>query len=184
MAMDFSVRESSIIKDLYIIDVNSFDDERGSIWSIYNSDFFEQLGLPKLNFKLDKFTTYSKNVLRGIHGDDKSWKLVTCPYGEIIQVVVDCRKTSPSYLKYEKFIINKDHKKAILIPPSCGNAAYAPQDSLYYYKWAYTGEYADANAQFTFAWNDPRIGIDWGVSEPILSQRDIDATINDHTKGH
>ena len=45
------------------------------------------------------------------------------------------------------------------------------------------GEYVDAKDQFTFAWNDPRIGIDWPTQNPILSERDIDATINDHTKG-
>lgn len=185
MAMDFSVRESSLIKDLYIIDVNSFDDERGSIWTIYNSDIVHDLGLPRLDFKLDKFTISHKNVLRGIHGDDKTWKLVTCAFGEILQVVVDCRKYSPSYLKYEKFLINKDNRKVILIPPSCGNGVHVRSDeALYYYKQAFDGEYTDADGQFTFAWNDPRIGIEWGVSNPVLSARDIDATINDHTKGH
>lgn len=82
--------------------------------------------------------------------------------GEVHQVVVDCRKNSPTYLKYERFIINENNRKLILIPPYFGNAQYvsSKSDALYYYKWAYKGEYIDAKAQFTYAWNDERIGID------------------------
>ncbi|PCM57458.1 dTDP-4-dehydrorhamnose 3,5-epimerase, partial [Campylobacter sp. BCW_8712] len=111
--------------------------------------------------------------------------LVTCVYGEVHQIVVDCRKDSPTYLKWEKFIINKNDRKLILIPPCFGNAQYVSSkcDALYFYKWAYKGEYVDAKDQFTFAWNDKRINIDWPTNTPILSDRDIDATINDHTKG-
>ena len=45
--------------------------------------------------------------------------------------------------------------------------------ALYFYKWAYEGEYVDANDQFTYAWNDERVGIDWGMITPILSERDM-----------
>ena len=57
------------------------------------------------------------------------------------------------------------------------------QNVILCYKLAYDGEYMDAKDQFTFAWNDPRIGIDWGVENPILSNRDIEAMTQDHTKG-
>ena len=173
MAIEFKIEESKVLKGVYVIEPNSFKDLRGEIWSAFSK---EQLGnLCPLEFVLDKFTFSHFNVLRGIHGDHKSWKLVTCAFGEILQVAVDCREDSPTYLKYESWNISAQDKKLILLPPNMGNAVYVKSKggALYYYKWAYEGEYVDAHSQFTYAWNDQRIGIDWGVTDPILSERDI-----------
>ena len=106
MAIEFDIQESKKLKGVYIITPSKFQDLRGEIWSAYSSDALLKLLPNGLNFVLDKFTLSKPNVLRGIHGDHKSWKLVTCVTGEIHQVVVDCRKDSPTYLQYEKFIIN------------------------------------------------------------------------------
>ncbi|WP_300950138.1 dTDP-4-dehydrorhamnose 3,5-epimerase family protein, partial [Helicobacter rodentium] len=152
---------------------NKFSDLRGEIWTAFTK---EQLGhLCPLDFVLDKFTFSHFNVLRGIHGDHKSWKLVTCVYGEIQQVVVDCRKNSPTYLRWESWNISPHNPMLILMPPNMGNAQYVKSQggALYFYKWAYEGEYVDANDQFTYAWNDERVGIDWGMITPILSERDM-----------
>jgi dTDP-4-dehydrorhamnose 3,5-epimerase len=112
-------------------------------------------------------------VLRGIHGDEQSWKLVTCVYGEIHQVVIDCREDSPTYLKWEKFIINKNNQLSILIPPNMGNSYFVTSEvSVYHYKLAYNGDYIDAEKQFTIKWNDPRLNIDWPNRHPILQDRD------------
>ena len=108
--------------------------------------------------------------MRGIHGDVKTYKLVTCVYGEVHQVVVDCRKDSQTYLKWEKFIINENNQQIILIPPNMGNSYYVSSNhAVYYYKLAYDGEYLDAQDQFTYAWNDEKIGINWPTTKPILS---------------
>ena len=62
----------------------------------------------------------------------------------------------------------------ILVPAGFGNAHYVGSSSaVYYYKCAYLGQYTDADEQFTYAWNDPRIGIEWPTTNPILSERDI-----------
>ena len=173
MAIEFEIQESKILKGVYVVKPNKFKDLRGEIWTAFAQ---ESLGnLCPLNFVLDKFTFSHFNVLRGIHGDHKSWKLVTCVYGEILQVVVDCRKDSPTYLKWESWEISPQNQKLILLPPNMGNAQYvkSKEGALYYYKWAYEGEYVDADSQFTYAWNDERIGVDWETTNPILSQRDI-----------
>ncbi|MDL0089338.1 dTDP-4-dehydrorhamnose 3,5-epimerase family protein [Campylobacter gastrosuis] len=185
MAIEFDIQESKTLKGVYIITPSKFQDLRGEIWSAYSSDIIDKLLPNGLKFVLDKFTLSKPNVLRGIHGDDKSYKLVTCVTGEIHAVVVDCRKDSPTYLKWEKFIINQDNQKLILIPPRMGNAQYVSSkcESMYYYKWAFNGQYPDANEQFTFAWNDPKIAIEWPTNTPILSDRDISAMTQDHTKG-
>lgn len=174
MSFNFVVEESNLIKGVYIIKPNKFTDLRGDIWTAFEDERLSYL-LPKgIKFKHDKFINSHYNVLRGIHGDVKTYKLVTCVYGEVHQVVVDCRKESETYLKWQKFIINKDNQQLILLPPNMGNSHYvSSKDAVYYYKLAYEGDYLDADEQFTYAWNDPRIGIDWPTNEPILSDRDI-----------
>ena len=126
-----------------------------------------------LFFKHDKFSSSMNNVLRGIHGDNKSWKLVTCVHGEIQQVVVDLRKDSPSFKQWQSFDINKNKQQLILIPPMMGNAYYVKStEAVYHYKLAYSGDYIDAEEQFTVNWNDKSIDIKWASENPILSDRD------------
>ncbi|EJD4395077.1 dTDP-4-dehydrorhamnose 3,5-epimerase family protein [Campylobacter jejuni] len=179
MAIEFDIQESKILKGVYIITPNKFRDLRGEIWTAFTDEYLSKLVPDGIKFKHDKFINSHFNVLRGIHGDVKTYKLVTCVYGEVHQVVVDCRKDSPTYLKWEKFIISYKNQQLILLPPNMGNAHYVSSESaVYYYKCAYLGEYMDAHDQFTYAWNDERIGIDWPTNSPILSERDILATKN------
>ncbi|NDJ26759.1 dTDP-4-dehydrorhamnose 3,5-epimerase [Campylobacter sp. MIT 12-8780] len=176
MAIEFNIKQSTKLQGVYIITPNISSDLRGNIYTSFLKDEIDKL-LPKgLFFKHDKFSLSRQNVLRGIHGDTKSYKFVSCVYGEILQVVVDCRKESPSYLQYEKFIINQNEQKFILIPPHMGNAYYVKsKEALYHYKLAYEGEYFDAPDQFSLAYDDNRIGIDWDLNnqKPILSNRDL-----------
>lgn len=174
MAITFDIQESNHLKGVYIITPNKFRDLRGEIWTIFTDNDIGKLIPSNIKFKHDKIITSCHNVLRGIHGDIKTYKLVTCVFGEVHQVVVDCRKDSETYLKWEKFIINQDNQKIILIPPKMGNSYYvSSENAVYYYKLAYDGEYLDADDQFTYAWNDKQIGIDWPTQNPILSERDI-----------
>ena len=114
-----------------------------------------------------------KNVLRGIHGDNKSWKLVTCIFGTIDQVIVDCRQDSPTFYEWEKYEISSDRRLLVLLPPGMGNAYYVKSETaLYHYKLAYRGSYFDADRQFSLKWNDPKINIDWPTKSPLLSGRD------------
>lgn len=172
--MEFNIQQSQKLQGLFIITPSISSDLRGNIWTSFYQQEIEKLLPNNLCFKHDKFSQSRQNVLRGIHGDTKSWKYVTCVYGSILQVVVDCRKESKTYLQYEKFIINKESQKLLLIPPNMGNAYYVlSHEAVYHYKYAYSGEYAEVNEQFTYAWNDERIAIDWGIKNPILSERDI-----------
>jgi len=111
--------------------------------------------------------------LRGIHGDHKSWKFVSCVSGYIFQVAVDMRKNSETFLEWEAFNLGGSNREMILLPPGVGNAFYVTSDNAtYHYKLAYDGDYADVDDQFTVAWNDPRINIVWPTTDPILSERD------------
>jgi len=71
------------LKEVKYFKINTFKDFRGQIWTFWQKKYFKNI-----NFNLDKFTSSKKNVLRGFHGDKKSWRLVTCVKGEILNVIV------------------------------------------------------------------------------------------------
>jgi dTDP-4-dehydrorhamnose 3,5-epimerase len=88
-------------------------------------------------------------------------------------VVVDLRENSPTYQKWQSFIINKDNQQLILIPPNMGNAYYVNSlEAVYHYKLAYDGNYIDADEQFSVKWDNKDIGIKWMSDLPFLSKRD------------
>jgi dTDP-4-dehydrorhamnose 3,5-epimerase len=158
-----------IFPEVKIFQPDVHTDFRGDLWTIWNKDKFE----PQLDFNHDKVSTSRKHVLRGIHGDNKSWKLITCLYGEMYFVVVDNRPESPNYLKWDSLILDNKTRKSVLVPPQFGNAFLVlSEDSLFHYKWAYPGVYPDVEDQFTLKWNDSRLNIDWPISNPMLQKRD------------
>jgi dTDP-4-dehydrorhamnose 3,5-epimerase len=146
---------------------DAFTDYRGDLYTIWKDDEFD------LNFNHDKVSTSRKHVLRGIHGDNKSWKLVTCLYGEIYFVIVDNRESSDTFLQWESMMLTDRNRRQVLIPPGVGNGFLVMSHrSVFHYKWSYEGEYADVDQQFTIKWNDPIVGVDWPIDNPILSKRD------------
>ena len=173
MAIEFNTVKSKKIKDVKIISSSAYEDSRGSMWTSYTSKEVDSLLPNNLRFNHDKFSVSKENVIRGIHGDNKSWKLASCVAGSILQVVVDMRENSDTFLQWEGFDLGFDNRQMILIPPGLGNAFYVQsKQATYHYKLAYEGAYADADEQFTVAWNDPRINIVWPTLDPILSNRD------------
>ena len=173
MAIEFKVDESKKIKGLFVIEPTVNEDIRGNIWTSFIKKEIESLIPSNISFIHDKFSESKQNVLRGIHGDNKSWKLVTCIFGAIDQVIVDCRQDSPTFYEWEKYEISSDRRLLVLLPPGMGNAYYVKsKTALYHYKLAYKGNYFDADEQFSLKWNDPKINIDWVSSSPLLSERD------------
>ena len=157
---------------IYKIKINknkSFKDYRGFYWTSWRKNFFE-----KIKFKHDKFSLSKKNVLRGLHGDNKTWKLVSCPFGKFLLVVVDCQKKSKNYLKWNSWILSHENGLQILIPPNFANGHLCLSDKcLFHYKLSYRGDYLDAKDQFSIKWNDPKLKIKCGIKRPILSKRGV-----------
>jgi len=170
---EFKIQQSSIIRDVIIITPSMFWDARGNIYSSFNQDLYEKHLSKQLEFKHDKFALSHNNVLRGLHGDNKTWKLVSCVYGEIYEVVVDMRPNSPTYMKWDSFTLKADEYVQVLIPPNFVNGYYVKSEkAVFHYKLAYDGEYVDAEEQMTFLWNDKKFGIEWPCENPILQKRD------------
>jgi len=156
------------LKEIKYFKPTTFKDFRGLIWTSWEKNFFKNL-----DFNLDKFTLSKKNVLRGFHGDNKSWKLVTCLKGEILSTFVDYREESKNYLKYTSIRMNEKNKISVLIPPKFLNSWLCiSKDCLYYYKYSFRGKYNDVNDQISVKWNDPKINFNWPIKKPILSARD------------
>ena len=155
------------IKDVKIFTPDVYTDFRGDLWTLWKD------GDHELKFNHDKVSTSRKNVIRGIHGDQKSWKLITCLYGEMYFVVVDNRKDSTTYKQWDWVILDDKKRKQVLIPPEVGNGFLVLSDqSVFHYKWSYPGEYPDVDDQFTIKWNDPEYNIHWPIDKPILQFRD------------
>ena len=156
-----------IFPEVYINQPSSFEDFRGELFTSYKKGDYN------LDFNHDKVSISKKNVLRGLHGDSKSFKLITCLAGEVLLVVVDNRPESKNYLKWDSIILTSKNRKQVLVPPMFANGHLILSDeATFFYKWSYQGEYPDVNDQFTLKWNDPKIGIHWPISNPILSKRD------------
>ncbi len=174
MDSNFIIERSKEIDGVIIFKTSSFSDDRGNIWTSYLKNEIEKFLPDDITFNHDKFSRSKNNVLRGIHGDNKSWKLVTCIYGEIQQVVLDCKIGSNTYGKHQSFLLNENKFTSILIPPSYGNAYHViSNEAIYHYKIAYIGSYYDVEDQFTIKWDDPKFSIDWKFkNKPILSNRD------------
>lgn len=179
MSFEFEIIDSKKIEGVKIIKPSVAEDSRGTIWTSFLKEDLDSL-LPKdLSFNHDKFSESKRNVLRGIHGDDKTWKLVTSVFGEIYQVVVDCRNKSSTFSNWEAFDIKKGQQISVLVPPGVGNAFYVNSTSaVYHYKLAYLESYNDINEQFTIPWDDPRFDIEWPSIKPILSERDSFKSFN------
>ena len=146
----------------------TFKDDRGYYWTSW-----KKLTTNRIKFNHDKFSLSKKNVLRGLHGDNKTWKLVSCVYGKFLLVVVNCEKKSKGFLKWKKWVLSHQNGIQILIPPNHANGHLCLSEKcLFHYKLSYKGKYTVAKQQFSIKWNDPKLNIDWHIKKPILSNRD------------
>lgn len=175
---DFHFYNGSVLPNVKIVQPSTYHEYRGSITTTYHSDYYDRL-LPAnerndgLHFKHDRYSKSKKNVLRGLHYDDKTWKLVSCIHGKIYLVVLDVRPKQPNYGKWESFIISPETNTQVLIPPMFANGHFVMEDdSIFHYKMAYKGEYNDVDSQQTIVFNDKQFNIDWPIENPIVSKRD------------
>ena len=162
------IRSDKKLREIKYFKINTFNDLRGQIWTFWEKKYFRNI-----DFNLDKFTVSKKNVLRGFHGDTKSYKLVSCIKGKVLNVVVDYRKHSKNYLRYSSFVLNDKNKISILIPPMFLNSWLClSKDCIYSYEYSFKGDYNDASNQISIKWDDKRINYNWPIKKPILSIRD------------
>lgn len=146
-----------------------FEDFRGIYVEIYNEKLCSNAGI-NVKFVQDDISTSSKHVLRGIHGDAETWKLVSCLYGKFYLVVINWDNNSSQFKQWESFTLSDQNRLQVLIPPKFGNGHLVlSEQAIFHYKQS---AYYNRAGQFTLFWNDPQLNIWWPVKNPILSQRD------------
>ena len=166
------IKERTTLKDVVLIKPGVFEDHRGTYVETYNMKDYNKNGLMQV-FVRDDISTSTKHVLRGIHYDNKTWKLIDCMYGKIYFLVIDMRKESPEYLKWEAFNLTSANRHQVLVPPGYGNGHLVLSDEcIFHYKMS---EYYDAPNEKCLRWDDPKANIFWPVKNPILSFKDSNA---------
>lgn len=164
------VHETSLPGVLKIIRP-TFEDHRGIYTEEYNDQEYFNAGI-QIKWVSKTSSLSQQNTLRGLHGDSKTWKLVTSLFGEIFLVVLNYDQSSVYYGKYESFTLTPQNGIQILIPPmyANGHLILSPAGGLFSYSQS---EYYDGLNQFTIMWNDSRFNISWPVTENlIMSDRD------------
>lgn len=165
----FEVRDSQLSGVKLLTPATNFEDFRGSYVELYNRRLFQVAGLEQ-DFIQDDISTSSRHVLRGIHGDDKTWKLISCLHGSFYLVVVNNDATSDQYRQWQGFTLSDRNRIQVLVPPKFGNGHVVLTDTaIFHYKQ--TSDY-DRESQFTIVWDDPQFAVWWPISSPILSRRD------------
>ena len=157
------------LEGVMLIELDPFKDNRGEYIETYNENLYKENGID-IDFIQDDISVSKKNVLRGIHGDQDTWKLISCLHGEFMLVVVNNDEKSPQFKKWTSFVLSdKDHKQ-VLVPPKFGNGHLVLSDkAVFHYKQS---TYYNPEGQFTIKWDDPDLKIKWPIKNPILSKRD------------
>jgi len=161
--------EQTKLEGVLLIHLDSFEDHRGEYVETYNEKAYKEAGID-VKFVQDDYSMSTKHVLRGIHGDLETWKLISCPLGKIYLVVVNCDETAPQFRKWESFVLSERNKRQVLVPAKFGVAHLVlGERAIFQYKQS---TYYNRAKQFTLLWSDPELDIWWPVRNPILSRRD------------
>lgn len=163
------VTKTKLDEVLLIKPPTDFKDFRGEYVETYNEKLYNEAGI-KVKFIQDDISVSSHHVLRGIHGDDVTYKLISCLYGKFYLVVVNWDEGSPQYRRWDSFELSDENRLQVLIPPKFGNGhVVLSKLAIFHYK---QNTYYDRSRQFTILWNDPALKISWPVKNPVLSKRD------------
>ena len=161
------------IEGLLIITPNVFKDSRGSFFESWNSDQFKQIGITDV-FDQDNQSISSKNVLRGLHFQNPPYaqsKLVRVVRGSVLDVAVDLRKNSPTYGMHHSVILSEENNKLFYIPKGFAHGFLSLEDNtVFCYKCS--GKY-NKSSEESLMWNDMDLKIDWRISNPIVSEKDL-----------
>jgi len=161
------------LKGVLVLQPKVFEDARGYFFESYNANLFKQAGLD-LNFVQDNQSLSQRGVLRGLHFQNSPWaqgKLVRVINGAVFDVAVDIRKSSPTYGQWFGMELNERNKTMMYIPEGFAHGFATLQDNtIFSYKC--TNLYNKASED-CLLWNDPDIGINWNMEDPLLSEKDL-----------
>ena len=167
-------KKSTILPGVIVIEPDVFKDERGFFFESYSYKKYENIGID-VRFVQDNHAKSLKNTLRGLHFSKEPGqaKLVRCTQGRIWDVVVDIKPDSSTFKKWHGFELTAENFKQVFIPVGYAHGYAVLSDTAeVQYK---VSDYYNPELESEVYWDDPTIGIDWRVEEPILSERDKNA---------
>ena len=165
------------IPDVLIIEPKVFGDERGFFLESYNEQKFQAATGVKASFVQDNHSRSARNVLRGLHYQiqQSQGKLVRVVSGEVYDVAVDIRKSSPTFGQWVGCLLTATNHRQMWVPPGFAHGFVVLSEIAdFLYK---TTDYYAPEHERAILWNDPQLGIDWKFQgKPILSAKDLAGT--------
>jgi dTDP-4-dehydrorhamnose 3,5-epimerase len=162
--------------DAKVIIPKIFEDERGYFYESFNAQNFKD-HVGNFDFVQDNQSLSQKGVLRGLHFQNPPYeqgKLVRVLAGSVLDVIVDIRKNSLTYGKHFSYVLCATKKHALWVPPGFAHGFLTLEDqTVFFYK---VTNYYNKESEGCIAFNDSNLGIDWGVENPILSEKDKNAS--------
>jgi dTDP-4-dehydrorhamnose 3,5-epimerase len=167
-------RLETAIDGLVLLEPQAYGDTRGFLVETYRGDAWEELGVG-FEFVQQNQSRSVKGTLRGFHFQTSPGqaKLVHCPRGSIFDVAVDLRRDSPTFGQWESHELDDRSHRQLLVPIGFGHGfCVLSEDADVSYLLS---SYYDPETEAGIAWDDPEIGVEWPVDEPLLSERDRSA---------
>ncbi|GAQ24553.1 dTDP-4-dehydrorhamnose 3,5-epimerase [Tepidanaerobacter syntrophicus] len=169
---------NTAIEGIYIIEPQVFEDPRGWFMETYSKEKLAKQGID-IDFIQDNHSfSANRGTIRGLHfqiNPKAQAKLVRCTRGRILDVAVDIRKGSPTYKKWVSVELSEENKKQLFIPKGFAHGFATLTDNVeIQYK---VDEYYSPENDRSIRFDDPEINVDWGIENPILSEKDMKAPL-------
>jgi dTDP-4-dehydrorhamnose 3,5-epimerase len=159
------------LEGLALIEPVVHGDERGFMVESFSRERWRELGV-EVEFVQHNHSRSSKGTLRGVHFQTEPGqaKLIRCARGEILDVAVDLRRGSPTYGRWEAHVLDDVKHRQLFVPVGFGHGFAVLSDvaDVTYQ----VSSYYDPATEAGIAWDDPDVGVEWGISDPLLSERD------------
>jgi dTDP-4-dehydrorhamnose 3,5-epimerase len=156
---------------IVVIEPKVFEDPRGFFMETHHADRFREAGLPN-EFVQDNHSRSVRNTLRGLHYQlqHPQGKLIRCIRGAVFDVAVDLRQGSPAFGRWFGLLLSEENRRQVYVPPGMAHGFCVLSDTAdVIYKCS---DFYFPQFERTMMWNDPQIGIQWPISEPLLSEKD------------
>ncbi len=162
--------QTTSFEDAKVFVPDVFEDDRGFFKETWSDPKYAQLGFDA-RFAQDSCSWSTRNVIRGLHYDFRMAKFVQCLHGRIWDAIVDLRRDSPTYLRWQGFLLTDRNHKQLFVPAGFGHGFLALDDDVVvYYKNSVP---YDPAAEGAVSWRNARIGVAWPLAgEPRLSAKD------------
>ncbi len=174
---------NTAVLDVYIIEPDVFGDKRGYFFESWSKKKMEEKALFYDFVQDNQSYSTTKGTIRGLHfqkGEYSQAKLVRCTKGAVLDVAVDIRKGSPTYKKWVAVELSAENKRQLMIPRGFAHGFVTLTDEV---EFLYKADNLYCfESEGSIRWDDPQIGVDWGIENPIVSDKDANAPLFDDNK--